>query len=484
MAKSHKIYNNFFWRFLERSGAQIVTLIVSIVLARILDPSVYGTVAIVTVMMTILQVFVDGGLGNALIQKKDADDLDFSSVFFFNVFACAVMYLILFFSAPFIAAFYENNELVAIIRVLGLTIMISGVKGIQQAYVSKHFLFKKFFFSTLGGTICAAAIGIWMAVKGYGVWALVAQYLVNTFIDTAILWCTVNWRPKFIFSFPRLRVLLSFGWKIFASNLISVTYEELRALIIGKKYSAEDLAFFNKGKQFPNLIITNINTSIDSVLFPAMSEKQADVSEVRRLMRSAMKISSFVIWPMMIGLAACADSFVSLLLTDKWLPCVPFLQIMCFTFALYPIHTANLNAIKSLGKSDIYLKLEITKKIIGFVIIFITMWFGVFWMAIGQAIAALFSLIINIYPSKRLLGYSYHNQFFDLFPNLIISIVMGFCVYFIPFVPFLPHGIVLIAQIFIGIILYIVLSIVTKNENFIAVISLIKSYFKKGEQKR
>lgn len=256
------------WRFLERCGAQGVTFLVSIVLARLLDPSVYGTVALVTVFTAILQVFVDSGMGNALIQKKDADDLDFSSVFYFNLSACILLYVGMFFAAPLIASFYNMPDLTPVVRVLSLTLIISGVKNVQKAYVSRNLLFKKFFFATLGGTIGAAVIGIWMAWKGYGVWALVAQHLFNATLDTIILWVTVKWRPKRVFSLERLKGLFSYGWKLLVSALLDTGYNNLRSLIIGKLYTSADLAFFNRGKQFPNLVVTNINTSIDSVLLP------------------------------------------------------------------------------------------------------------------------------------------------------------------------------------------------------------------------
>ena len=230
----NKLASNFIWRLAERCGAQLVTFIVSIVLARILTPEDYGTIALVTVFTTILQVFVDSGLGTALIQKKDADDLDFSSVFFFNFAMCLILYLGMFIVAPYIALFYNNASLTPVVRVISLTIVISGVKGIQQAYVSRHMMFKRFFFSTIGGTIISALLGITLAYAGFGVWALVAQQLSNTAIDTLILWLTVKWRPKLMFSWTRLRGLLKFGWKLLVSALLDTCYNNLRHLIIGK----------------------------------------------------------------------------------------------------------------------------------------------------------------------------------------------------------------------------------------------------------
>ena len=346
---SNKVLSNFFWRFFERCGAQGVTFIVSIILARLLDPDVYGTVALVTVFTTIMQVFVDSGMGNALIQKKEADNLDFSSVFFFNISVCSLLYLIMFIAAPFIAAFYKMPELTSVVRVLSLILIISGVKNVQQAYVSRNMQFKKFFFSTIGGTIGAAVVGIVMAYLGFGVWALVVQMLFNAAVDTLILWITVKWRPKMMFSFQRLKTLFSFGWKLLASSLLDRVYNDLSQHIIGKLYSSNDLAFYNQGKKFPHLIVTNINTSIDSVLLPTMSKAQDDKNVVRSMTRRAIKTSTYIMMPVMIGLAVCAESLVSLILTDKWLPCVLFLRVFCITYAFYPIHTANLNAIKAMG---------------------------------------------------------------------------------------------------------------------------------------
>lgn len=350
------IISNFLWRLAERCGAQIVTLIVSIVLARILTPSDFGTVSLVMVFTTIMQVFVDSGLGTALIQKKEADDLDFSSVFYFNLVVCIVLYVFMFEIAPFIAEFYNDDSLVLIIRVISLTILISGVKGIQQAYVSRNMLFKRFFFATLGGTMFSAFLGIGMAYAGFGVWAIVAQQLSNTTMDTLILWVTVRWRPKKMFSWKRLKKLLSYGWKLLVSSLLDTIYNNLRNLIIGKIYTSVDLAYYNQGDKFPKVIVTNINTSIDSVLLPSMAEEQDNRERVKSMTRRAIKTSTYIMAPLMIGLLFCAEPIVKLILTEKWIPCVPYLRIFCCTYLFWPIHTANLNAIKAMGRSDLFLK--------------------------------------------------------------------------------------------------------------------------------
>lgn len=251
---NRKVLSGLLWRFAERCGAQGASFIVSIILARLLNPDIYGTISLITVFTTILQVFIDSGMANALIQKKDADEIDFSTVLFFNISVCCILYLGMYIAAPLIAEFYNNKELTVVIRVLSLILIISGIKNVQQAYVSRNMLFKRFFYATLGGTLSAAIVSIIMAYNGFGVWALVIQYIFNAFVDTVILWITVKWRPQRTFSFQRLKDLFSYGWKLLVSGLLDTTYNNARQLIIGKIYSSADLAYYNRGRQFPNFI--------------------------------------------------------------------------------------------------------------------------------------------------------------------------------------------------------------------------------------
>lgn len=470
---SSLVLASLFWRFAERIGAQGVAFVVSIILARILEPEVYGTIALVTVFTTILNVFVDSGLGSALIQKKDADDLDFSSVFYFNIFICCIIYIIAFAISPIIANFYRDPTLTPVIRVLSLTLIISGVKNIQHAYVARTMQFKRFFFATLGGTIGAAIVGIYMAYKGYGVWALVAQQLFNTAVDTIILWITVKWRPKKAFSFERLKFLFSYGWKLLVSALLDTGYTELRQLIIGRKYTSSDLAFYNRGRQFPNLIVENVNTSINSVLFPTMSQAQDDKTRLKEMTRRSMKTSTFIMAPLMMGMAFCAEPIVRLLLTDKWIECVPYMRIFCITFMFYPIHTANLNAIKAMGRSDIFLKLENIKKIIGLIILLSSMWFGVMAMAYSLLLTTFLSTIINSWPNRKLMDYSYQDQMKDIMPSIMLATGMGLCVNFIQLFG-LSNIITILIQIPLGALVYIILSKMFRIEAYSYLIDIIK----------
>ena len=463
---SKSTITNLLWRFAERCGAQAVSFLVSIILARLLAPEAYGTIALAMVFINILQVFVDSGMGTALIQKKDADDLDFSSVFYFNIAACLVLYAGLFLAAPSIAQFYGDPALTALVRALSLTVVVSGVRNIQQSYVSRHLLFKRFFFSTIGSTLASAVVGIAMAYAGFGVWALVGQSLSNVVTGTIILWATVPWRPRRMFSWQRLKGLLSFGWKLLVSSLLDTGYNNLRSLIIGKLYSSADLAYYNQGDKLPNLVITNINASIDSVLLPTMANEQDDPARVRSMTRRAIKTSTYVMAPLMMGLAACAEPLIRLILTEKWLPCVPFLRIFCITYMFWPIHTANLNAIKALGRSDLFLKLEIVKKIVGLTILLCTMWHGVMAMAYSLLLSSVLSQIINTWPNRKLLRYHYLNQLADILPALLLACAMGLAVYCIQFLGWgdLPT---LCVQVPVGAALYLAGSALLRLDSFL-----------------
>lgn len=477
MDQSQVVLKNFMWRFLERCGSQGIAFLVSIVLARKLMPEVYGTVAIVTVFTNILQVFVDSGFGVALIQKKDADQLDFSTVFFFNICFSLLLYAGMFFAAPWIAAFYERPELVPIIRVLSLVVLIAGVRNVQQSYVSRTMQFKKFFYSTLGGTVISGIVSIILVYLDFGVWALVIHTLANAAVSVAILWCTVKWYPSLQFSFRRLKSLFTFGWKLLLSSLIDTLYNNVRALIIGKLYSSEQLAHYDRGKQLPHLIVLNINASIDSVLLPTMSAKQDDTDAVRSMTRRAIKTSSYIMMPLMMGLAVCAEPIVRLVLTDNWLPCVPFLRIFCFTYAFYPIHTANLNAIKAVGRSDLFLYLEIAKKVVGLAAVAATFWISVEAMAYSLLVTTIFSQIINSWPNKKLLGYSYLDQLKDMLPQIGLSCLMGVAVFCVSFLG-LPSILTLLIQVPLGAVIYVAGSVIFRLESYTYIMNIAKRYIK------
>lgn len=468
-----KIVWGLVWKFAERISAQAISLIVSIVLARLLSPNEYGAVALVMVFITLANVFVTNGLGSSLIQKKNADNIDFSSVFFANIALSLILYAIIFFVAPVIAVYYELPVLKPALRVLGIRIVIAAINSVQQAYVSKKMLFKRFFWSTLAGTAISAIVGIAMAYNGFGVWALVAQYLVNTTVDTLVLWFTVRWRPEFAFSLARTKGLLRFGWKILVSALIDSGYKQIRSLVIGKVYSEADLAYYNNGDKYPSLLVTNIIASISSVLYPALSNEQDDMFRIKQMTRRAIKITAFLMWPLMVGLAVCAEAFVKVILTDKWLPCVPYIRIFCFSYALWPIHTANLQALNAMGRSDLFLKLEIIKKTLGLVLLIFSLRISPMAIAISLIVSDVVSVFVNAYPNTKILKYSFKEQLSDLLRPMLVSIVMGGCIFPVVYLEIRPI-LVLLLQIIIGAVCYFLLSIIFQKESSRYIFDMLK----------
>ena len=472
-----KVMSGLIWKFAERISAQLVTFIVSIVLARLLSPSHYGAIAIVNIFIALANVFVTSGFGNSLIQKKDADDTDFSSVLYFSILMSIVMYVVVFFSAPAIAKFYKMPILTPVLRVMGLRLIVAGINSVQHAYVSRHMLFKRFFWSTLGGTLASGVVGVVMAYQGFGIWALAAQYMTNTTVDTMVLWFTVKWRPKLLFSLKRLGSMFSYGWKLLVSALLDTGYNELRSLVIGRMYTPSDLAFYNKGKSFPSLVVTNINASIQSVLFPAMANSQDRREQVKAMCRRSIRISSYIMLPLMAGLALVAESFVDLLLTEKWLSCVPFLQISCVTLALMPIQTANLQAINAMGRSDIFLKLEIIKKVMGLTVLICVARYGVMVIAVSSIFTTIASSVINSYPNRKLLDYGYIEQIRDLFNGIVPLIVMSIAVLIVSFLNIGDFPL-MILQTIVGMITYVAASLLSKNDSFKYTLEIVKNFLK------
>lgn len=467
------VVSSLFWKLLERGGTQGIQFIVQIVLARLLLPEMYGTVALVTVFITLAQVFVQSGLGTALIQKKEADNVDFSSVFYLSLGLAGVLYGLLFIFAPFMSRFYHDAELIPVLRVLGLVLFFGAVNGIQNAWVSRHMLFKELFKRSIGALLISGTVGIIAAYTGLGIWALVIQQVVNQAAVTIIMWFTIKWRPIRVFSFTRVKVLFSFGWKLLLSSLIDQLYRDLRTLVIGRMFSSSMLGFYNKGEQFPKLIVSNINGSIQAVMLPALSAHQDDKQRVKAMMRRAIKTSSFIIFPTMVGMAVIAEPMVRLLLTDKWLPALPFLRVFCFTYMLWPIHTANLQAINALGRSDIFLKLEVIKKVVGLIIMAISVPMGVYAIALGSVVSGIISSFINAWPNKKLLNYSYIEQMKDIMPSFGASILMGGVVYALSLLK-LGTLAAFALQILTGFISYVMLTKLFKLESYHYLLSVIR----------
>lgn len=468
-----KVISSLIWKFLERGGVQGIQFILSIVLARLVSPSDYGMVALLLFFIQIANVFIQSGFNTALIQKKDSDEIDFSSIFYLNLLVALFFYFILFFLAPLIAEFYSQDLLTPLLRVISISLFFGAINSVQSAYVSKTMQFKRFFFSSMGAVIGSGFLGIVVAIKGFGVWALVFQQLSNIIITCIILWFTVGWRPKLIFSMTRVKTLFAFGWKLLCSALLDTFFRNIYNLVIGRVYSSEQLGIFNRGQQFPQVIATNLDGSIQSVMLPTLSANNDDKEKVKRITRRSIILSAYVLTPCMIGLAAIAKPLILILLTEKWLSCVIYLQLACISYALYPIHTANLTGINSLGRSDIYLKLEIIKKSITIVMLLITIPLGIKAMAIGQVVQGIIATFVNAFPNKKLMNYTYLEQIRDLIPSFLVSIIMGLIVWLMNMIPCSAY-LLLPLQIIAGIIIYILLSKLLKIEGFIYLINTIK----------
>lgn len=471
----NKTIKGFFWRFNERVASQVVGLIVSVVLARLLGPSEYGVIALTMIFMSIANVLSVSGLGASLIQKKDVDDLDFSTMFYASLGLSVIIYVILFLASPFIAYVCNNDQVESVLCVLGLMLPISAVNSIQQAYVSRELNFKKFFYATLVGTVSSGIIGIVMAFYGYGVWALVGQMLSSNIINTFVLNRIIKWRPTMSFSIQRFRELYKFGLNFMGANLMGTLFNELKSFVIGVKYLPADLAFYKRGEQLPAIISDNINNTINTVVFPAISKIQDNKQDVKHAIRRSMMTSSYVLTPLLFFMAASADNITLLLLTEKWMPCVPYMRVICVSYCVSILGTANLQAFNAVGRSDITFKLEFIKKPLYLIIIFLTMWISPLAIAIGNLIYGVIATSINAWPNRKLIDYKIIEQLKDVYPQFIISSVIGLVVFFVGFISLSPY-LMLLIQILIGLVLYIMLSTMFSLESYKYVLNTIKNF--------
>lgn len=468
-----KAASGFAYRFAERALAKGISFLLQLLLARLLMPEEYGLIALVTVIITICDVFVTFGFGNALVANKNSDKLDFSTCFYFCVALSLVLYLGVYLASPAIAAYYKEEGLTPILRVMALRIPLAAVNSVQHAYVSKHMRFKKFFYATLIGTVISGVIAVIMAYMGFGVWALVEQYLGNSLIDTVCLWVIVGWRPTREFSFQRLKAIYTYGWKILVVGLIDTVYSRLRSLIIGRKYSSEDLAYYNRGYSFPSFGMRLIEPTVNSVLFPTLAKCNDNQAQMRHITRRVLQVSTYIISPIMIGLIVTARPLVLVLLTKKWLPCVIYLQIGCAANLFRCQQFINTCVIKASGSSGLLLKLDIIKKAIGLVLLVVSAQFGVMWIAISLIAFYFISMIVNVAPNQKILDYGYLQQFKDVIQNMIPALIMGVCVYPIQLLH-MPTIVTLLLQIVAGVLVYLGLSIVMKNESYHFALSYVK----------
>lgn len=470
-----KTVNGILWKGMERCCAQLVSMIVSIVLARILMPEDYSVVSVVHIFFTFCNLFISEGINSALIQKRDADELDYSTVFIINMGAAVVLYLIMFFAAPKIAQLYNNSIITPVIRVMALTFFINGYKAVLSAKISSDMQFKKYFMATIGGTLFSAAVGIIMALRGAGAWALVAQQMSNSFVGSVILTFTTRIRFKFCFSYERFKRLFDYGGKIFFASIITTIYNQIKPLIVGIKFSASDLAFYNKGESFPSIINSLISSTLTATIFPAMAKLQDNNEAIRNVTHRYICVMSYLIFPSLLGFFAVSDNFVRVVLTDKWIAISPYIKVFCIAYILELIQIGNINAIKAIGRSDLILKMEIIKKSIYTVIIigFVVWGNKPVLLAVSAIVCNIVATVVNTCPNRKLIGYGYVDLLKDILPNLVISVIM--CVV-ISMMNRINMNIYLLffLQIITGVLIYLALSLLTKNNNFRYVLNTIR----------
>ena len=417
------------WSGIDRFSTQGIQFVFSILIARLLLPEDYGVVAMLNIFLAISQTFIDSGFGTALIRKPNRTETDFSTVFYFNIVVGLFFYALLWVASPYIAAFYNIPLLEDITKVVALNLVFSSLSGVQSARLSIAIDFKTKAKISVITILFSGGVGLWMAYRGYGVWALVVQGLFSSFLRTILLYVFVRWRPGRTFSWESFREMFSFGSKLLASGLLDTAYNNVYTLVVGKVFSSYTLGVYSRADGLAQYPSSNITTVLQGVTFPVLSSIQNEPERMAKAYKSFLRLSAFIVFPLMVGLAAVSDPFIRLVLTDKWEGAIYLLQIVCFSMMWYPIHAINLNLLQVKGRSDFFLKLEIIKKMQGVIILCATIPLGIVAMCYGRIIGSLLSLVYNTYYTKKLIGYGYVAQMKDLLHILLHSLIMGVLVW-------------------------------------------------------
>ena len=425
----NKVFSGLLWSFAEKMGSQGISFVVSIVLARLLMPEQYGLIAMLTIIITISNCLINCGLAVSLVQKKDADDLDFDTTLYCSTFVGCFLYCVMYVGAPFVASFFNQSDLVTLTRVYTISFLWSGYSSVLNAYISKHMLFRKMFIRTVIANISSGIIGIYLAYEGFGVWALVAQNFASSIVGVIALQISIDWHPRLQFAWSRAKQLLAFGLNVAAADLIGNFFNELRSLLIGKFYMPADLALYNKGCHLPQLVSNNIEGAFGAVLFPAMSLYGDDKERVKKMLSRSMKTTSYITFFFLAALVVISEPFVRILFTERWIDCVPYMQLMCLGKMISIVSNANLQALKAIGEGKALLKLEIYKKPVFLMMAFVGAYLGVLALAFTLPLYALYASIINMRPNKRFLEYGFKEQIVDLMPATILSLLMCILLY-------------------------------------------------------
>lgn len=467
-----KTVSGVMWSAIERFSLQGVQFVMQLVMARLLLPSDYGMIAMLTIFLQIAQAFIDSGFTNALIQKKDRTEVDYSTVFYFNIIIALLFYCILFVSAPLIAKFYNMPDLILVMRVMALSLIILSFSAVHKTKLTIEINFKIQSKITLIAAGISGIIGVGIAYWGYGVWALVYQSILNAMLTTILFNCFYRWKPLKTFSMKSFKRLFSFGSKLLVSGLIHTVYYNLYGIVIGKRFSAAELGYYTRAEQFAILPSYNLSAIITRVTFPILSSIQDDNERLASTYRQYIRLSSYLIFPLMVGLASLANPLVDLFLTEKWNGTVALLQILCFDWMFNHLSGINLNLLYVKGRSDLALRLEIIKKIIAITILLASIPLGIIGMCLGRVLYSLIATYANTYYTNSLIGLSFRTQLKDIIPYLILSLAMGGVVYATTYLG-LSNIIQLIIGITIGILFYISISYIFKITSLKVLLQLI-----------
>jgi teichuronic acid exporter len=474
MKLRQQVISGVFWRMLERISTQGINFVVMIVLARLLSPSDFGTVALLTVFISMSNVLIEGGFGTALVQKHDVTEDDINTVFYLSLAVSIIIYIGLFFGAPLVASYYNKPILTPGLRWISLSVLLIAMNGVQGAVLSRNMLFNLSFKVSLIQTITTGIVGISLALGGHGIWALVFSSVIGNVSATVTRFFVVGWRPSICFSSTSAKTLFSFSWKIMMSRLLNSIWGGFYSLIIGKIYTSAELAYYSKGKQIPLLIMDSVNQTIASVSFPALSKIQSNILVARNAVKKVLQCNFFLVMPCMTFTAICAEPLILLLLGEKWILAIPIVQAACINYAFQPFHNVNLQVITAFGHSDLVLKLELIKKIIAIPVLILTYRHGILAIALGEAcLITPFSAIANMHPAKKIINYSIYEQISDVFPTILVSVALGLTAWIICGLKMNSFATIFAASIASGLV-YATLSLSLKIEPAIIYYGILK----------
>ena len=466
------------WSFADNIFNQGITFLVGLVLARLLTPEEYGLIGIITIFIAVFNSIVDSGFSNALIRKNNAEAVDYNTVFITNMVLSIVLFFVMFFSAPAIAKFFNQPQLIPLTKVMASIVVINAFAIIPRTLFVRRVDFKTQTKISLIASVTSGVIGIAMALGGYGVWSLVCQQISRQFLNSVFLWIWAKWYPKFQFSIQSFKELFGFGWKLLVSGLIDTVWKEIYQVVIGKCYSAETLGQYTRAQQFGSIFSSNLTTVVQRVSYPVLSEIQDDKMRLKYAYKKVIKVTMLVTFCCMLGLAAVAKPMILVLIGEQWLPAVPFLQIICLNMMLYPLHAINLNMLQVQGRSDLFLKLEIIKKAIAVIPLVFGIFVGIYWMLWGSVITGFIAYYLNAYYSGKFLDYSIWEQIKDIFPSFVVAAVMAIIVWCLTFIN-LSSIVLLMIQLIVGGIIVIILCEITKLDSYIEVKDIAVTYFNK-----